>query len=101
MQLTAGSRVLSEKLTVPQLVKNFPAFYGSRKFITIFTSTHHPSLFRTRSIEPIPIKPASRRSILILSYHLHLGLQSSLFSSGLPANTQKNAITMKLQAMKI
>jgi hypothetical protein len=89
MQLTAGSRVLSEKLTGPQLFKKFPAFYGSGKFIIVFTSTHHPSLFRTRSIEPIPIKPDFRRSILILSYHLHLGLQSSLFSSGLPANTKK------------
>jgi hypothetical protein len=26
-----------EKLTVPQLVKKFPAFYGTRRFITAFT----------------------------------------------------------------
>jgi hypothetical protein len=31
--LTAWSRVL-EKLTVPQLVKKFPAFYGTQRFIT-------------------------------------------------------------------
>jgi hypothetical protein len=30
------SRVL-EKLTVPQLVKKFPEFYGNRRFITAFT----------------------------------------------------------------
>ena len=34
-------RVLSEKLTGPQLVKKFPGFYGIRRFITAFTSTHH------------------------------------------------------------
>jgi hypothetical protein len=31
------SSVLLEKLIVTQLVKKFPAFYGSRKFITVFT----------------------------------------------------------------
>jgi hypothetical protein len=27
-----------EKLTVAQLVKIFPAFYGNRRFITVFTT---------------------------------------------------------------
>jgi hypothetical protein len=36
--------VLSEKLTGHQLVKKFPAFYGTRRFITAFTSSHHLSL---------------------------------------------------------
>jgi len=35
--LTPWSRVL-EKLTGFQLVKKFPAFYGTQKFITVFTS---------------------------------------------------------------
>jgi hypothetical protein len=35
--LTTKSRVLLEKLTDFQLVKKFPAFYGTRKFITAFT----------------------------------------------------------------
>jgi hypothetical protein len=26
-----------EKLPVVQLLKNFPAFYGTRRFITVFT----------------------------------------------------------------
>ena len=34
--LTPWSRVL-EQLTDLQLVKKFPAFYGTRKFITAFT----------------------------------------------------------------
>jgi hypothetical protein len=42
--LTPWSRVLLEKLTVYQLVKKFPTFYGTRKFITAFTSAHQLSL---------------------------------------------------------
>ena len=42
--LAPWSRVL-EKLTGFQLVKKFPAFYGTRRFITAFTSARHPSLF--------------------------------------------------------
>jgi len=41
--LTARSRVL-EKLTGSQLVKKFPAFYGTRSFITTFTIARHLSL---------------------------------------------------------
>ena len=42
--LTPWSRVLLEKLTGLQLVKKFPAFYGSQKFITALTSARHLSL---------------------------------------------------------
>jgi len=42
--LTPCSRVLLEKLIGSQLVKKFPAFYGTRKFITAFTSASHLSL---------------------------------------------------------
>jgi hypothetical protein len=35
---------LLEKLTVSQLVKKFPAFYGTRRFITALTTPHHLSL---------------------------------------------------------
>jgi hypothetical protein len=42
--LTPWSRVLLEKLTGSQLVKKFPAFYGTREFITAFTSARHLSL---------------------------------------------------------
>jgi hypothetical protein len=43
--LTPRSRVLLEKLTGLQLVKKFPAFYGTRKFITAFTNARHLSVF--------------------------------------------------------
>jgi hypothetical protein len=42
--LTPWSIVLLEKLTGLQLVQKFPAFYGTRRFITAFTSSRHLSL---------------------------------------------------------
>jgi hypothetical protein len=41
---TPWSRVLLEKLTGYKLVKKFPAFYGTRRFITAFTSACHLSV---------------------------------------------------------
>jgi hypothetical protein len=43
--LTPWSRVLLEKLAGFKLLNIFPAFYGTRKFITAFTSARHLSLF--------------------------------------------------------
>jgi len=83
--LTPYSTVLLEKLTCFQLVKKFPAFYGTRRFITAFTSAHQLSLFWASSIQSILPHPTSWRSILILSSHLLLGLPSGLFPSGFPA----------------
>jgi hypothetical protein len=39
--LTPWSRAFLEKVTVTQLVKKFPAFYGTRRFITVFTGARH------------------------------------------------------------
>ena len=39
--VTPWCRVLLEKLTDLQLVKKFPAFYGTRRFITAFTRARH------------------------------------------------------------
>jgi hypothetical protein len=41
---TPWSRVLLQKLTGFQLVKKFPAFYGTRRLITGITNARHPSL---------------------------------------------------------
>jgi len=81
---TPSSRVPLEKLTGFQLVKKSFAFYGTRRFITAFTSARHSSLSWTNSIQSITPHYTSWRSILILSSHLHLGLPSGLFPSGLP-----------------
>jgi hypothetical protein len=39
--LTPWSRVLLEKLTGLHLVKKFPTFYGTRRFITAFISVRN------------------------------------------------------------
>jgi hypothetical protein len=46
-------RDLSEKLTGPQLVKKFPAVYGTQRFINTSKSTCHLSLpsARNRSVD--------------------------------------------------
>ena len=45
------------------------------KFITVLTSTRHLSLSWANSIQSPQPPPISWRSILILSFHLRLGLQ--------------------------
>jgi len=52
--LTPCSRVLLGKLIGSQLVKIFPAFYGTRRLITAFTSARHLFLSRARSIQSMP-----------------------------------------------
>jgi hypothetical protein len=67
-------------LTGLQLVKKFPAFHGTRRFITAFTSARHLSLSWASSIQSIPLQPSSWKSILMLSSDLRLGLPSGLSS---------------------
>ena len=73
--ITPWDRVLLEKLPGSQLVKKFPVFYGTWKFITPFTNACHLSLSWARSIQSIPPHPTAWRSILILSFQLHLGTE--------------------------
>jgi len=82
--LTPWSTVLFEKLTGSQLVKKFPAFYKTRRFITAFTSARHLSLSWVRSIPSMPAHPTFWRSILILSFHLGLDLPTRLFPLRFP-----------------
>ena len=46
-------RVLLEKLTVLQLAKKFPAFHGTRRFVTALTSVRHLSLSWVSPIQSI------------------------------------------------
>ena len=85
--LTTWCKVLLEKLTGLQLVKKFPAFHGTRRFIITLTSVRHLSLSWASPIQPIYPHPTSWRSILILSTHLRLGLPSGLLPSGFPTKT--------------
>ena len=84
---TPWCRVLLEKLTGLQLVRKFPAFHGTRRFITALTSVHHLSLSWASPIQSIYPHPTSWKSVLILSTHLRLGLPSGLFPSGFPTKT--------------
>jgi len=72
--LTPWCRVLLEKLIGFQLVKKFPTFHGTRRFITALTSVRHLSLSWASPIQSIYLHPTSWRSILILSTHLRLSL---------------------------
>ena len=96
--LTPWCRVLLEKLTGLQLVKKFPAFYGTRRFITALTSLRHPSLSWTSPIQSIYPHPTSWRSILILSTHLRLGLPSGLFPSGFPTKNLYAPLSSPIRA---
>ena len=82
--LTPWCRVLLEKLTGLQLVKKFPAFHGTSRFITALTSVRHLSLSWASPIQSIYPHRTSWRSILILSTHLRLDLPSGLLPSGFP-----------------
>ena len=95
---TPWSRVLLEKQTGSQLVKKFPAFYGTQKFITAFTRPRHLSLSWARSIQSISPHPTSWKSILILSSHLRLGLPSGLFPSGFPTKTLYRPLLSPIRA---
>ena len=52
--LTPWCRVLLEKLTGLQLVEKFPAFQGTRRFITALTSVRHLSIFGQPNSVHIP-----------------------------------------------
>jgi len=96
--LTPWCRVLLEKLTGLQPVKKFPAFHGTRRFITALTSIRHLSLYWTSPIQSIYPHPTYWRSVLILSTHLHLGLPSSLLPSGFPTKTLYIPLSSSIRA---
>ena len=85
--LTPWCRVLLEKLTGLQLVKKFPTFLGTRRFITARKRFRQFYLLCASPIQSIYPHPTSWRSILILSTHLRLGLPSGLFPTYFPPRT--------------
>ena len=96
--LTPWSRVLLEKLASLQLVKKFPAFCGTRRFLTAHTSVRHLFLSWASPIQSSYPNPTSWRSILILSSHLRLGIPSGHFPSGFPTSTMYTPLPSPIRA---
>ena len=78
---TPRSRVLLEKLPVPQLAKKLPAFYGTGRVITAVTSACHLSLYWSTYNQFMSPTLSAEKNILIFSFHLRLGLPSGLYPS--------------------
>jgi len=96
--LTPRCRVLLKKLTGLQLVKKFPAFHGTRRFITALTSSRQLSLSWASPIQSIYPHTTSWRSILILCTHLRLGLPIGVFPSGYPTKTLYTPLSLPIHA---
>ena len=87
---TTQSRILPARLTGPQLVKNFPAFYVTRRFIAAFTWDHRPFLSWARPIQT----HASTSLFLKVSFNIILpSTPGSLRWSPLPQVFQPNPCT--------
>ena len=95
--LTPWCRVFLEKLTGLQLVKKFPAFHGTRRFIMALTRVRHLFLCWASPIQSIYPHPTSWRSILI-STHLHLGLSSGILPCSFPTNTLYTPLSSTIRA---
>jgi len=82
--LNLWSSVLLEKLTGSQLVKEFPCILWNPKLLYRIYNSPPPVVIQSQLNSVHSLHSTSRRSILILSSHLCLGLPSVLFPSGFP-----------------
>jgi hypothetical protein len=67
-------------------VRHAARFYGTQRFITVFTRAFHWSSFWARSILSLSPHSLTLRTIFILSTQLRLSLPSVLFPFGFPTN---------------
>ena len=91
-------RVPLEQLTGLQLVKKFPVFHGTRRFITALTCVRHMSLSWASPIQSIYPHSTSWRSVLIISTHLCLGHPGGLLPSGFPTKTLYTPLSSPIRA---
>ena len=84
--LTSWSRVLLEKLTGFAASQEIPRILWKPKVHYLIHKCPPPVPILSQ-LHPVSTLPTSRRSILILSSHLRLGLPNGLFPSGFPTRT--------------
>jgi hypothetical protein len=77
---------LSLEAPIVQLLKNFPTFYETQRFVVMFTRAPSPptGFILSRIVQALPHHPISLRSILIVSFYLCLGLLSGPLPSSFP-----------------
>ena len=85
--LTPCSTVLLEKLTVPQLIKKFPTFYGTRRFITVIHKCPPPGTYPEPARSSPTLTSHFLKIHLNIILHLRLSLPSGLFLLGFPTKT--------------
>ena len=97
-KLTPWSGVLLEKLRgVFPTSQEIPRIYGNRRFITAFTRASKLSLFRTRSLQSIPLTPS-------LEIYFNIILPSTPWSSkwslslGFPTKTLYTSVLFPIRA---
>ena len=77
---------LLQTLLVHELVETFPAFCGTRRFMIVFKTPRHLSMFRARLIRSNSYNPVSLISSLTIC-HQPQGLPSGLFPLAFPIKT--------------
>jgi hypothetical protein len=63
---------MEQKVTVTEVIKEFPTLYGIRRLTTAFRRVRRWNLSRASFIQPAQSRPVALVSILILSSHLRL-----------------------------
>jgi hypothetical protein len=76
--------IFLEERRAVQPLKKFPTFYGTRRFIIVFTRTLHWLLSQARRIQYTSSPLIYLRSILIVSSRLLISIPSVLFPPGFP-----------------
>ena len=98
--LTPWGRVLLEKLTGSAASPEIPRTLWNPK-------VHHrihkcpPPVPILSQLHPVSTPPTSRRSILILTSHLRLGLPNGLFPSGFPTRTLCTPLPSPIRATSL